>query len=123
MERASRYIPAVAAMAGTSWASAIEKNRAPAATNAHSHASEIPQRATETGDAHNRSGAAKTIASAAPHAQEPASLLRYSAERRIGSDRKSPRPLSLISRSVLAATWAALRNIPKPRIPNGTTTA
>ena len=62
IERASRYRPGVAAIAGTNWPSVMAKKSAAAATSATSQASERPQSATAAGAAQTSSGSAKASA-------------------------------------------------------------
>src|SRR5438034_1244944 len=88
----------------------MEKKSAAAATSAVSQASDSAHSATVPALAQSSSGAAQATASAAPHSAKPASRPRYCVERDSGSDSIRSSSLSLISRSVLEATCAAIRN-------------
>src|SRR2546425_10632409 len=89
----------------------MEKKSAAAATSAVSQASDSAHSATVPADAQSSSGAAQATASAAPQSAKPASRPRYCVERDSGSDSIRSSSLSLISRSVLEATCAAIRRL------------
>ena len=114
-ERASRYRPAVAAIAATVWPSAEAKNSAAAATSAASAASARTHASKGAGAAQASSGSPNSAASTAPAQAKPISLPRYHAEREIGRASASSRPLSFASRTALATTCAAIRNTAQPR--------